>query len=359
MARIGILTFHNTPNFGATLQCYALFRRLEHEGAEVEVINYMPLHTIGMYARSQFLGSRRSLKNFGKIRRFYTFVRDRLKVSGPPIFSRKGLRALADRYDVVFTGSDEVWKVDHMRKLDPSFYFDFLDPARTRLSGYAASASTVTDLRDHADVTGPLLRRFSGLGVRDPHTAESVRDLTGREPVQVLDPTLIWPFAAAEDLPPLHPRPYVGVYSWVSPEAMASIRRLASANRLDVVCFGCHDAAADANYVAIGPHEWLRLVKHAELVVTNFFHGVAFALIFRRRLFAYVDEKKRMKLRHLLDLVGLADRLHADDRALAGMTLEGCEIDHDAAEARLAPLREASLAYLRGELAGGGPSSSA
>ena len=39
--RIGILTFPGSPSFGASLQMAALYRALEKEHYDVEIINYM------------------------------------------------------------------------------------------------------------------------------------------------------------------------------------------------------------------------------------------------------------------------------------------------------------------------------
>ena len=39
--KIGILTFPNSPSFGASLQMYALYKTVESMGFDVEIINYM------------------------------------------------------------------------------------------------------------------------------------------------------------------------------------------------------------------------------------------------------------------------------------------------------------------------------
>jgi hypothetical protein len=297
-----------------------------------------------------FLGRRRGFANLQRIRLFHSFVRDHLKMSGGPIFQRSGLKALASRYRVIFVGSDEVWKVDHMRKLDPSFYLDFCDTGHTRLAGYAASASTVTDLRDHAAVVRPLLARFEGLGVRDPYTARMVRDLTGREPVEVLDPTFLWDFQK-EDLPPLHPRPYLAVYSWLSAADMQIVRDVATKAGLDVVCVGCRHPMADRSYLGTGPLEWLRLIKHSALVLTDFFHGLVFSMLFERPFYAHVDQAKRLKLEHILGLAGLGDRLFPDLQEFKRSGIEACGVDYMAVAPRFAAGVEHSKAYVRTQLA--------
>ncbi len=42
MGKIGILTFHYSTNFGGVLQAYALYKHLARDGANVEIINFVP-----------------------------------------------------------------------------------------------------------------------------------------------------------------------------------------------------------------------------------------------------------------------------------------------------------------------------
>lgn len=334
--KVGIITFHNTPNYGATLQCYALSSFIRSHGVDVEVVNYMPPHNLIQYFKTLYLGRRRSIGNIRRIQRFYEFVRHNIKTSGAPVFSRDGLRALSDRYDLAFTGSDEVWKVDHMRKLDGSFYLDFCNPAKTRIASYAASASTVTDLRRYAESVKPLLTRFDAIAVRDPSTAAMVEDLTGRVPVSVVDPTLIYDFDN-ENLPPLREKPYVALYSWLEPAAFAPVRDFAKRNGLEVVSVGCINPGSDANLIDIGPREWMQLFKNSSVVVTDFFHGIVFSMIFRRPFYAHVDEKKRMKLANMLALAGLDGFLHEDTSSLSGKDLSSLTPDWSHVATHLAP----------------------
>jgi len=348
--RVGILTFHNTPNYGATLQCYALAKAVAAHGHEVEVVNYMPPHALMQYGKALFLGRRRSTSNIARIGAFRRFLRDELKMSGPPIFRKSGLASLSQRYDLAFTGSDEVWKVDHMRRLDTSFYLDFCDKGSTRTASYAASASTVTDLRLYADEVKPLLERMDAIAVRDPSTAGMVRDLTGRDPTEVVDPTLIWDFAS-EDLAPMREKPYLALYAWLDPEKFKPVKAFADKHGLEIVSIGARNAGSDANLIGIGPREWLRLMRHASAVVTDFFHGVAFSLIFERPFYAFVDAAKRMKLQHILEIAGSPHELYPTTASLAGLTLGQLDTDWNAVREHLAPRRAVSRAYVAAQLA--------
>ena len=349
--KVGIITFHDTPNFGATLQCYALHSVVSALGHDVEVINYRPLKARLQYLRFLFLGQRRAWCNVGRVRRFAEFARTRLNLSGRAIGSRRGLAGLATRYAAAITGSDEVWKIDHMRPFDPSFYLDFCDTAHTRLISYAASASAVTDLGARADDVAPLLRRFTALAVRDERTREQVRRVAGLESELVVDPTFLWDWSA-EDLPPIHPRPYVAVYAWTSAEDFRDLRRRMRRDGKDIVCVGCTHPDADANYLAIGPEEWLRLLRHSDLVVTDFFHGAVFALIFGRPLFVKVDPAKRTKLASVMELAGLATHLHESYRPVSDSPTSSWNYDPAAVNARLAGPIAHSHAWLAAALRG-------
>ena len=43
MKKIGIITIHNSPNYGASLQAFALYEYIRQQGAKVEIIDlYRP-----------------------------------------------------------------------------------------------------------------------------------------------------------------------------------------------------------------------------------------------------------------------------------------------------------------------------
>jgi len=166
----------------------------------------------------------------------------------------------------------------------------------------------------------------------------------------VLDPTLIWDFSTYR-LEPVRNKPYIAVYSWLDTGSMQAVRKFASANKLEVVCVGCRHPDADVNIIGIGPEEWMRLIKHSSAVVTDFFHGVLFSLIFHRPFYAHVDEKKKMKLQQALGWVGLTDHLHDEVRDIADLTLSDLGADWQDVESKLAPKRLASRQFIDDQLA--------
>lgn len=55
--KIGILTILNVNNYGAELQCCALYRKLTSMGYDAEVINYL----FGINPKHDFRGERRTV----------------------------------------------------------------------------------------------------------------------------------------------------------------------------------------------------------------------------------------------------------------------------------------------------------
>ncbi len=353
--RIGILTFHTTANFGATLQCYALFRHLSAAGHEVEVLNYAPPAVFEFYKKDLFRGPGHSWRNIGRVLRFYLFVKRRLRLSGPALPKSEDLRSLSGRHDLLVVGSDEVWKVEPpLRPLDPAFYLDFADPSRTRLVSYAASSSTRTDLREVADVARPLLARFHARSVRDRHTADMVAALGFERPAEVLDPTFLWDFSA-ESAQALVEGDYLALYGVLDRRQTKEIRALADKLGLRLVSVGARNRAADRSVLDIGPLEWMRVMRHARYIVTDYFHGAAFAMHFRVPFSVYANPWKRVKVASLLELGGLGHRLFPDVASLAASPEAVAPVDFAAVESRFAPLREASVAFLRAQVEAAGP----
>ena len=61
-----------------------------------------------------------------------------------------------------------------------------------------------------------------------------------------------------------------------------------------------------------GPQEFLGYIHHAECVVTNSFHGIAFSIIFEKRFIGFLHETRGERTRNILKICGLEDRLYEE-----------------------------------------------
>ena len=60
--KIGIITFHDTTNYGANLQAYSLFKAIKNLGYDCEIINYQCENIIKR--ELPFINIHGSLRNF-------------------------------------------------------------------------------------------------------------------------------------------------------------------------------------------------------------------------------------------------------------------------------------------------------
>ena len=133
--RIGIITFHREENYGAALQCRALYSYLKSRGHDVEVVDYQDAVTAkrnGLFPRPHknlvkyalsFLHVLTHLKAFrGRKRRFREYF-GQLSMSG----RLTGEQIMADGldYDLVIAGSDQIWNPKITRGFNEIYFLQF------------------------------------------------------------------------------------------------------------------------------------------------------------------------------------------------------------------------------------------
>ncbi len=316
--RVGILTLHCGGNYGAVLQAASLARAIRAGGHEVEVVDYRTAAGVTYYRRDRLpirLDTRKAQPLFAahalKAWRNDRFVEVHTGLSPDTFSDGHELEAYRDRYDAVVAGSDQIWDLSTPRGMDASFFLDWTGDRTTNIS-YAPSCGPITTFGEHRPEVAALLDRFGALSVRDASSARLVEATTGRAPVQVLDPTFL---VEQRELAvaPRRRRPYLAIYGHLrSPQVLRGIREVASRRNLDVVSLGFRNPLADRNRIGLGAAEWLGELAGAELVVTDFYHGLVFSVIFRRPFVALAKEGKVHKVADLLGLLGLEHRSRLD-----------------------------------------------
>lgn len=364
---VDIITFHDTSNFGATLQCAALSSHLARLGHHVRVVDYLPA-----FVRA-------------KKRAFKPFDNRKRRVS-PPKAALKALAALAfvparsrrnaafrsfieakipltraylsaeelledpPRSDLAICGSDQVWNPALTGgKLDPAFFLHF---ATARKAAYGVSLGEL-DVDAHAGELRRLTCGFSALSVREKSSALKLSGILQRDVDVVLDPTLLLSrndYAPFESSRPPCPSPYLLVYNVQnSPLAVSTARSLAKRLHLDIVDISPNPFAripGAQKLIGIGPGEFLGAVKNASFVVTNSFHGTVFSVIYGKPFLSVPHSKRGGRTIELLRTLGLSDRLlHEEVPAVPPP-----EIDYARVLAALEQPRSSSAAFLQGLL---------
>lgn len=344
MTRVGILTFHHANNYGAVLQAYGLAQAVAALGHSVEVVDYRPL-----VARQAYGGwPRRPVRLFHTAVtrwRFRHFRECHVPLSPRKYWTAGDLEHSPPAYDCLICGSDQVWNTASFRGFDSTFFLGFLSrAASTRRVSYGATFGHTEDLGANREPIADLLSRFHRLSVRDLRSQDLVRGLTGRTAVHVLDPSFLADYGPITP-EPIVGKPYIAAYCfWQNDLFLHAVRT--ARQRLKMPSFSVRGAFPETPLLrSAGPLEWLSLMRHAEFVCTDSFHGICFALVNRKNFVALPIPRGQSRLEDILRTVGLSERLARSpeevERAIAS------PIDYERVAAPLAEAGERSWTFLR------------
>lgn len=343
MARVGILTFHYTNNHGAVLQAYGLSKAIEAMGYCVQVLDYRPLTArrfFGNWPRhpARFVSSAMFRGRFRWFREHY------LPLSARTYWTLEDLQLHPPDVDYVVCGSDQVWNIASRRGFDPVFFLEFLDESGPRRIAYAATFGYAQEFGDYRQRIGNLLSKFDHLSVRDVNSQNMVRELIGRAPMHVLDPSFL------ADYGPVTARrtfryPYVFVYcSGEADFSMHAVRVLWQRLKMPVISISTSFGVAKV-VISAGPLQWLSLMRYADFVCTNSFHGTCFSLIYQKQFVVLPTTKGQSRLEDILKSVGLSNRLVSNDDELKRCLTS--PIDYSIVSERLREARLRSNAFLQ------------
>lgn len=223
-------------------------------------------------------------------------------------------------------------------------YFAHQMNAEKRIAYAACSGNLIAE---EAQAVGIDFSGFDALSVRDAQTAEVVHALTGKNPLQVCDPTLLIP-SLTPYIKPVAETGYILVYSYgLDKREIASVKQLAKVTGKRLLSVATYNAWCDRNIVA-DPFEFLGWLSGADFVVTSTFHGAALSIKLGKQFAVF--PKTSQKLHGLLKDFGFLSRIVTDENTPE--KLYNVQIDYDTAGELLARSRIVSMDYLKDALRG-------
>jgi hypothetical protein len=358
MAKVGILTFHSSMNYGATLQTFALYQFVKSLGHQVEVIDYQPPKVRDSDIKSLYFRGQKlfnpllAISGTQKLLKMKRFVKNHLQLSHKTYYTRSQLNQANHDYDIVICGSDEIWNI-HSALVefgkDLSYFLDFIAESNICRVSYAASFGYTTELGQSHEAIAKLLQGFSAISVRD-HNSVNLVKACNCEVQKVLDPTFLGNFSQISQAPK-HQRDYILVYGFnLSQQQGNWIKAIARNEGLDVISIGVRpgDWRPPINHMGIGPEEWLGYFSQASYVFTNFFHGVVFSIIYRKPFTNFINPGKSIKVKDLLGGLDLCDRIVTESEISDLPPKLNWEMNLN--QERLNALLEQSKEYLRQSL---------
>ena len=331
---VGIITFHSANNYGAVLQCYALSSVLKDQGHDVRLID-LPLHEKPVGIRPKLRNKIRS-KAFSSFRKVYLPV-----VVGP-----------SSAKDVYVFGSDQIWNLQITKSNYRSFFGDWIDREVAKIS-YAASFGVGTwDFPEYTNLISEELRSFSAVGVREASAVEICKNEFDIASEKVLDPTLLLDT-------------YEGVFKkrektstlvcYIFAKNEEKIKHIKSIGaKCDLRTVLLNDFRIRRNIKSVpfpSISTWLSYLDSSEMVLTDSFHCMVFAIIFKKNFIAIpaIPERAGRMLSLLKDL-GLERRFFNDIADVNASNVTSENINYLEVDGRLSLLRHRSLDFLRNSM---------
>jgi hypothetical protein len=299
--RVGVLTFHNGPNYGGFMQAWHMVHAVRSLGPDCHAVNYLhPSHVESNKVKVPINGIK-ALRA-----RAYWFLR-RLPFRGlgdtlcaEPFTNNPDLVRWAE-FDRLLVGSDIVWDYqDHKFGHDPVYFGSHPKQAGIPISSYAASCGPVDIGKEIPDYVCTGLKRFSSIGVRDSTTKAMVSKACNRESEIVVDPTWLgddpvieWKGAPKE--------PYVLLYGGGVDESRAqTIIQYCQLRGLKIVSAATPYKFSHKVYRMLTPFQWVHLFRNAAATVVGTMHGALYSIKYEKPFVVISNPRIASKLENIL-----------------------------------------------------------
>lgn len=366
MKSVGILTFHASHNYGSMLQAYALQQTVLSMGYKCEIINFRSERQKQMFRPDYYTGNlverlKRLIVQFPHIKEaickyelFEKFLQNDLFLSKQEYTTVEELERGDLKYDYYISGSDQIWNTDCF-DFDIAYYLPFVHFGK--LIAYAPSMGPTPESSKSIDLDiAALLERYDEISVREPRTAQFIREKWNKEVTTVIDPTLLLPTTHWESLiesNPIVDGDYIFLYS-PKFNSFENVYKLAEdiseRYAIKVILSRNHKYLCDKrrwrrfNIKAdVGPKEFLNLTKNARIVCCDSFHAVVFSIMLQVPFLA-MDGMNDSRISNLLKMTGLESRSASIDRSIDGSIFNQISSIH---LERLHPYINNSLNFLK------------
>jgi polysaccharide pyruvyl transferase WcaK-like protein len=307
--KIGILTYHCGLNHGGYLQVFCLKKYLEELGHNVFVLNYVNEkqkkaewnYFISSWPLTRPWGLKVIVANLLK---YYKFKKSISKLNLTKKLNEKNIYKITKQFEIVVTGSDEIWNVKNVAFASNFWYF-FGEKIYSKTIVSMSASFGSAELSDLNQIrVSSLLNRYSFISVRDRHSKSIAEQLTGKDIHITLDPTLLYDPYNDFTIKRVVSKSYILLYinSTTSNEKEILIQ-FAKKNNLIIISLAYPVFWANKNHIGLGIDQWLSYFRYAEYIVTNTLHGLIFAIKNKKPTWILNNALKSNKINGLIDLL--------------------------------------------------------
>lgn len=318
MKKLGICVCYQHRNYGSQLQSYATTVELKRRGIDFEIIRYKKKITPALLLKSLprlfnpvFINDRvlvryqkklkllmhPQLKQNNNIRNscLAKFSKEHFTSLSPMYYGYDELCKAAEKYDAVMVGSDQLWAPSGITS---NFYnLMFAPDEKTKIS-YAASFGVSQIEKKYHNLYNQFLSRMDFISVRENSGKKLVESLSDKSAEVVVDPVLLldkedWDREIPDKR--LYDEPYIFAYFLgKSPEYRNAVTKFARKKGLKIVTSHHMDSynKADESFgdyapFDVGPAEFVNLIRNAEYVFTDSFHGSVFSMLYKKKFLVF------------------------------------------------------------------------
>lgn len=383
--KIGIAAVTYKDNFGSALQTYATQYTLEKLGYDSRIFEIKGVQRSIMIKKLLFYAGRlfdsveakylienlksRSRKQVSastdhfasdmQVRhKMYVQFNNQWNKMLPITHSWKGLSRQASEMDAVVVGSDQLWRPSNI--VGGYYTLEFV-PKTVRKIAFSTSFGVPELPKIIHKHARKFLSRIEYISVRENSGREIIKDMIKRDIPVVCDPTMMldaqqWMHIQSEKTF-AYGKYILCYFMGDNPQHREFAMQLKKKTGCRIIGL-LHGATfipsdedfADEKPYNVGPSEFVNLIRHAEYICTDSFHGSVFCILNSKKFFAFrrwPDASKfsaNDRLYTLLDFTGLNRRMldgtENVDKCIAD------EIDYTDVLSKVAQRRKESMEYI-------------
>lgn len=382
MKIVGIVSCYFKDNYGSLLQAYACQKILDNNNIPNETISieknkdfskgkkkyYITQLFNISFIKSKFgmikmkfdLKIKRELrKNIIKRNKKYNEFKKIFRLS-KQCRTYEELKELSkENYSSVIVGSDQLWLPVNVVA---DYYTLNWVPDEINKISYSTSFGISSIPKRYIEKYQKFLKRINHLSVREESGIRIINEISNLKAEIVCDPTMLltreeWEEVAIKDR--IVKEKYILCYflgnniehrKFAEKLKKKTGYKIVSLNHADEYV-KYSDIFADIAPYDIGPREWINLIKNAEYVCTDSFHGTVFSILFNKIFFDFRRHNKKNKnstnsrIDTLLNIAGISK-----ERILKGNEnvedVISYKIDYDNVNKRIGKLRDKSKKWL-------------
>ena len=355
----------NFTNYGSALQSWALTQAIDKLGEgkwKAKLVDYCPdiladkdpLNPMkNMWDKHE--ESRKLCEmtlpairvNYEKFNRFYNEEFNKTKKT----YTSKDFNDIVkdEKINGFVCGSDTIFCIDEFG-FDDGYYANYDCMKNGYSISYAASFGDSHFNEESYKILSERLQNFKALGLRENAMVPYAKEHTNVTVQKVVDPTLLLKEKDYETITaePLENEKYLLIYGRRRNDKMNEFaEKIANENGWKIIEISLQAKNAEKHkmFYEAGVEEFLSLVKNAEYIVTNSFHGMIFSVQFRKQFVIFSREQCDTKITELLAMFGLSDRMLKN-----GDEEFNKYIDYNAVHERIDVERNKSLEFLKDNL---------